>query len=51
MRKILLRTADAKPYFFLNVMNKKRLTYNVFHCVLVSVCRFTVFFLALLRNA
>ena len=30
-------------------MNKKRLTCNVFHCVLVSVCRFTVF-LALLRN-
>ena len=24
-------------------MNKKRLTCNVFHCVLVSVCRFTDF--------
>ena len=38
-----LRTLNnAKPYFFSNEMNNKRLTCNVFHYILVSVCRFTV---------
>ena len=37
-----LRTLNnAKPYFFSNKMNNKRLTCNVFHYILVSVCRFT----------
>ena len=36
--------SKAKHYMLLNEMNKKKLTCNVFHGILVSVCRFTVFF-------
>ena len=51
MRKILLRSANAKPYFFLNVMNKKDLPtmYSIAFWGLFVVLLF--FFLALLRNA
>ena len=40
---------NVKPYFFLNEMNKKDFTCNVFHCILVFDCRL-LFFGALLRN-
>ena len=53
MRNILLtdlRTLNkAKPYFFLNEMNKKDLPAMYSTEFLGSVCRFTGF-LALLRN-
>ena len=46
MRNTLRRSAIAKPYFFLNEMNQKDLpSCNLFHIVLMSVCRFTVFWL------
>ena len=49
MRKILLRSANAKPYFFLNVMNKKDLPamYSTAFWYLFVVL---LVFLALLRN-
>ena len=49
MRNILLRSANAKPYFFLNEMNKKDLPamYSIaFWCLFVVL----PVFLALLHN-
>ena len=50
MRNILLRSANAKPYFFLNEMNKKDLPaiYSTAFWCLFVVSLFS--FLALLRN-
>ena len=51
MRNKILRSANAnvKSNFSFNEINKKRLTCDICHRVLVSACRFTVF-LALLHD-
>ena len=52
MRKILLRSANAKPYFFLNVMNKKDLPtmYSIAFWCLFVVLLFFFWLYCVMRN-